>query len=182
MGRLVKQKHGSVEETLSYNTRGWLTGKESTAFKMKLRYESPQVGTTGLYSGNISEWEWQQGTNAAMMYRFSYDDLNRLKGSVYYQRDGGAWSALSGNNAFDESGLTYDKNGNILTLTRTGSVSATQVYAYTGNRLTSLSRGNVTGSYQYDKNGNLVNDIRKNLNLTYNVLNLLSVVNNFNHP
>ncbi|WP_018335902.1 hypothetical protein [Butyricimonas synergistica] len=78
--------------------------------------------------------------------------------------------------------MTYDKNGNILTLTRTGSVSATQVYAYTGNRLTSLSRGNVTGSYLYDKNGNLVNDIRKNLNLTYNVLNLLSVVNNFNHP
>ncbi|WP_270487158.1 RHS repeat domain-containing protein [Butyricimonas synergistica] len=182
VGRLVKQKHGSVEEILSYNMRGWLTGKESTPFKMKLRYESPQVGTTRLYSGNISEWEWQQGTNAAMMYRFSYDDLNRLKGSVHYQRNGNAWSALSGNNAFNESGLTYDKNGNILTLTRTGSVSAAHVYAYTGNRLTSLSRGNVTGSYQYDKNGNLVNDSRKNLNLTYNVLNLLSVVKTGDTP
>ena len=176
VGRLVKQKHGSVEETLSYNTRGWLTGKESTPFKMKLRYESPQVGTTRLYSGNISEWEWQQGANTAMMYHFSYDDLNRLKGSVHYQRSGSAWSALSGNNAFNEGGLTYDKNGNILTLTRTGSAAVTQTYTYTGNQLTGLSRGNVTGSYLYDKNGNLVNDSRKNLNLTYNVLNLLSAV------
>ena len=78
--------------------------------------------------------------------------------------------------------MSYDKNGNILTLTRTGSAAVTQTYTYTGNQLTGLSRGNVTGSYRYDKNGNLVNDIRKNLNLTYNVLNLLSVVNNFNHP
>jgi putative uncharacterized protein (fragment) len=116
------------------------------------------------------------GTNVVMMYRFSYDDLNRLKGSVHYQRDGSDWSALSGNNAFDERGLTYDKNGKILTLTWTGSMSETQVYTYTGNQLRGLLKGGVSVSYQYDKNGNLVNDIRKNLNLTYNVLNLLFVV------
>ncbi|WP_065220600.1 MULTISPECIES: hypothetical protein [Butyricimonas] len=67
------------------------------------------------------------------------------KKCVHYQRNGSPWSALSGSNAFDESGLTYDKNGNILTLTRTGSAAVTQTYTYTGNRLTSLSRGNVTG-------------------------------------
>ncbi|WP_270487165.1 hypothetical protein [Butyricimonas synergistica] len=59
-------------------------------------------------------------------------------------------------------------------------MSVTQVYTY--NQLRGLLKGGVSVSYQYDKNGNLVNDIRKNLNLTYNVLNLLSVVNNFNHP
>ena len=53
-------------------------------------------------------------------------------------------------------------------------MSVTQVYTY--NQLRGLLKGGVSVSYQYDKNGNLVNDIRKNLNLTYNVLNLLSVV------
>ena len=39
------------------------------------------------------------------------------------------------------------------------------------------SHGNVaSGSYGYDKNGNMINDSRRALNLSYNVLNLLSGV------
>lgn len=176
VGRLVNQKYGNVTETLTYNARGWLTAKISTPFKMKLRYESPEGGTSARWNGNISEWEWQQGTNTAMMYGFTYDKVNRLTGSTHYQKSGTSWSALLNNNAFDEKGLTYDKNGNILTLSRTGTLASTQSYTYAGNQLARLSKGSVNGSYLYDKNGNMINDSRKNLNLSYNVLNLLSAV------
>ena len=111
-----------------------------------------------------------------MMYGFTYDGLNRLKGSTHYRKNGSTWEKLPDNTAFDERGLTYDKNGNILTLSRTGALTATQSYTYNGNQLTSLSKNGVAGTYRYDPNGNMINDSRKNLNLSYNVLNLLSTV------
>ena len=190
VGRLVKKKHGTVEETLAYNTRGWLTGKESVPFKMKLRYENPSGGADTCWNGNISEWEWQQGTGAALMYGFAYDGVNRLTGTVQKQKSGTTWLALSG--SYLERGITYDRNGNIKTLQRTanGTTVDDLVYSYTGNQLTGLTEnvrtsptGDVyssgsaaAGSYVYDKNGNLVNDSRRALNLSYNVLNLLSEV------
>ena len=190
VGRLITKRLGSVTETMSYNIRGWLTGKESTPFKMKLRYELPQGGSTARYNGDISEWEWQQGTSAALMYGFTYDGVNRLKETIQKQKSGTSWGILSG--SYLEKGLTYDRNGNIKTLQRTagGNLVDNLVYTCTGNQLTGLTenvRTSPTGdiylpgstaasTYTYDKNGNLTNDGRKALNFTYNVLNLLSEV------
>ncbi len=192
VGRLVKQKHGNVEETMAYNTRGWLTSKESTPFKMKLYYESPVGGNAARWNGNISEWEWQHGTSSATMYGFTYDGVNRLTASTRKQKSGTSWVALTA--GYLERGITYDRNGNIKTLQRTAG-SATMVdnlsYTYTGNQLTTLTenvsgtptgdiyvRGSTaaTGTYIYDKNGNMINDSRRALNFSYNVLNLLSEV------
>ena len=174
VGRLVSRKLGAITETMTYNPRGWLTGKESVPFKMKLRYEKPEGGSTACWNGNISEWEWQQGTNAALMYGFTYDGINRLTETSQKQKSGTSWSLLTGN--YLEKGLTYDRNGNIKTLQRTanGSIIAGMAYTYIGNQLTSLSRNGTIGTYQFDKNGNMINDSRKNLSLSYNVLNLLS--------
>ena len=190
VGRLVSRKLGNTTETLAYNPRGWLTSKESTPFKMKLRYESPVGGGGACWNGNISEWEWQQGTNVALMYGFTYDGVNRLKETTQQQKSGTTWSMLAG--SYLERGLTYDRNDNLKTLQRTagGTLVDNLVYTCTGNQLTSLtenvsstlagdvySRGNVaTGSYTYDKNGNMMNDSRRALNFGYNVLNLLSEV------
>ena len=190
VGRLVSKKQGNTTETLAYNPRGWLTSKESAAFKMKLRYEKPEGKTTSCYNGNISEWEWQQGTNVALMYGFTYDGVNRLKETTQKQKSGTSWSTLPG--SYLEKGLSYDRNGNIKTLQRTaaGTTVDNLVYSYTGNQLTGLtenvsstlagdvySRGSVaSGSYAYDKNGNLTTDSRRALNFGYNVLNLLSEV------
>ena len=192
VGRLIKQKYGNVEETINYNTRGWLTGKESIPFKMKLRYENPEGGTAACWNGNISEWEWQHGTSTALMYGFMYDGVNRLKESVQKRKSGVTWDLLPGN--YLEKGLTYDRNGNIKTLQRTaeGTLVDNLVYSYTGsgNQLTGLTEnvrsvpaGDVyapgsaaTGSYSYDKNGNMISDSRGALNLSYSVLNLLREV------
>ena len=57
--------------------RGWLTGKESTPFRMRLRYAIPEGGSGARWNGSLSEWEWQHGTNAAMMYgSFTQDGGN----------------------------------------------------------------------------------------------------------
>ena len=190
LGRLTGKRYGSTEESLTYNVRGWLTGKESTPFRMCLRYATPEGGSAARWNGSLSEWEWQHGTNAAMMYGLTYDGLNRFTGAVQKQKNGNTWSALSGD--YVEKGLTYDRNGNLLTLQRTagGSVVDNLAYTYTGNQLTGLSEsvrtapsndiyapGNAeSGSYGYDANGNLQNDSRKSLNFSYNFLNLVSEV------
>ena len=190
LGRLTGKRYGSTDESLTYNVRGWLTGKESTPFRMRLRYAIPEGGSGARWNGSLSEWEWQHGTNAAMMYGLTYDGLNRFTGAVQKQKNGNTWSALSGD--YVEKGLTYDRNGNLLTLQRTagGSVVDNLAYTYTGNQLTGLSEsvrtapsndiyapGNAeSGSYGYDANGNLQNDSRKSLNFSYNFLNLVSEV------
>ncbi|WP_292267562.1 DUF6443 domain-containing protein [Butyricimonas sp.] len=190
VGRLMTKQLGNVTETMSYNVRGWLTGKESVPFKMKLRYESPQGGSPARYNGNISEWEWQQGANVALMYGFTYDGVNRLKETTQKQKSGTTWAALTGN--YLEKGITYDRNGNIKTLQRTagGTLVDNLAYSYTGNQLTGLTesvRTSLAGdiylpgstaasTYTYDKNGNMINDGRGALNFCYNVLNLLSEV------
>ena len=68
LGRLTGKRYGNLNESLTYNVRGWLTGKESTPFRMRLRYATPEGGSAARWNGSLSEWEWQYGTNAAMMY------------------------------------------------------------------------------------------------------------------
>ena len=190
VGRLVGKTRGTVTETLAYNARGWLTSKESVPFKMKLRYEIPEGGGVACWNGNISEWEWQQGSNVALMYGFAYDGVNRLLETTQKQKSGTAWSTLSG--SYLERGLSYDRNGNLKTLQRTagGSLVDNLVYTCTGNQLTGLTEnvastlagdvysrgGSASGTYAYDKNGNMINDSRRALDFGYNVLNLLSEV------
>ena len=190
LGRLTGKRYGSTDESLTYNVRGWLTGKESTPFRMCLRYAIPEGGSAARWNGSLSEWEWQHGTNPATQYGFTYDGLNRFTGAVQKQKNGNTWSALSGD--YVEKGLTYDRNGNLLTLQRTagGSVVDNLAYTYTGNQLTGLSESVRTapsndiyapgsaesGSYGYDANGNLLNDSRRSLIIDYNVLNLVSEV------
>ena len=38
--------------------RGWLTEQHSPLFHSSLRYDETTLGTDGLYSGTIAEWEW----------------------------------------------------------------------------------------------------------------------------
>ena len=190
IGQLMSRKLGKVAETMTYNPRGWIIGKESDPFKMKLRHESPLAGADTCWNGTISEWEWQHGTDTVFMYGFVYDGVNRLKETIQKRKSASSW--VNHTKHFLEKNVTYDRNGNIKTLQRTaGGVPVDNLsYTYTGNQLTSLTEsvrtnpgGNIylpgssaVGTYTYDKNGNLINDSRKSLNFTYNLVNLLSEV------
>jgi RHS repeat-associated protein len=146
---------------------------------MTLRYHNPVKSTSSpSYTGNIAEWVWtHKGTgadNTANTYSFAYDYLSRLTDSRRY-----TGTSTTPTNAFSERNLTYDKNGNILTLKRYGTSATTAVddltdATYNGNQLSSIENNGTTRTYDYDSNGNMTTDGLNSLEFNYNYLNLLA--------
>jgi len=193
-------------ETLNYdyNIRGWLTGinkayiSSSSAtnwFGQELGYDNGF--TANQYNGNLSGTRWKSKSNGnARSYAFSYDNLNRLTGADYTQQNTGSTSWTKDQMNFTVSGITYDANGNISSMTQQGMVGNQiapvdqLVYSYAPgtNKLTAVSDNSQTASaglgdfingansgddYSYDLNGNLKKDLNKNINdISYNYLNL----------
>jgi len=159
------------------NIRGWNTeaktqylnhhqdAQNSNMFSYNLSY-----GLGNYTNGNISNILWKRGPQESDRgLSFSYDGANRLLGSF---GEGGYT---------DTENLTYDKNGNILTLDRSGSVADQLVYTMSGNRATGIidNSGNNNGfpaggskQYLFDANGNITTDGSKQATITYNLLNL----------
>ena len=176
-GRLVSKTYGNgVTEMITYNIQGWQTAQNVTRngtalYSSELRYYNPVKSTGALYGGNISEWSSKQSEHPQSTYGFTYDLLNRITHAARYQGASATPQA-----SYTEQGITYDKNGNITTLKRYASAPADDfTYHYTGNLLMSLS-GSINASYTYDANGNMTGDGRKNLQITYNLLNLPEVI------
>ncbi|MBS4040141.1 MAG: RHS repeat-associated core domain-containing protein, partial [Flavobacteriales bacterium] len=138
-----------------------------------------------LYNGNISETIWKTSSdNIHRGYGYEYDKLNRLTNAYFGEN-------YRINNHFDEH-LSYDKNGNILTLNRTGNVDGFEqviddlTYDYIGNQLLKVTEAlianahfgfkdgtNTNEDYRYDDFGNMVRDLNKGINeINYNHLNL----------
>jgi len=138
-----------------------------------------------LYNGNISQTQWRTAStdNTLKSYGYTYDALNRI-----------VW-ALDNLGNYEVSNITYDKMGNILTLTRDGWQDDNGTITYTnmdildyeygpGNQLSKVSdAGNVDYGFKdgtntnddfiYDANGNLEIDRNKGITgVTYNHLNL----------
>ena len=85
-------------------------------FAMELQYNAPNVsGATAQYSGNISAVRWRHNGGSEQSYRYNYDSYSRLTDGLH-----------SGSN--NEQGITYDSNGNITALTRTGIQPAAMTY------------------------------------------------------
>lgn len=89
------------------------------------------------------------------------------------------------NGHFNEKGITYDKNGNILTLQRRNSNTLIDnlTYTYSGNKLNKVTDAsanamgltdgaNLTVEYTYDPVGNMTSDKNKKVTVTYNHFNL----------
>ena len=84
----------------------------------------------------------------------------------------------------------YSFEYDMLNRTSNGILVDSLAYTYSGNQLKKLteniikhqdndiyiSNGILKGEYCYDKNGNMINDSRRALDLSYNVLNLLNEV------
>ena len=192
----VKQRVGIV----------YFNEDQNDLFGMDLAYEEgfDELSGTEQYNGNIAGIRWQVAgaTPAIRGYGFQYDDLNRLMESTFGKQTGTGWS--DDEEKFSESGITYDRNGNILTLLREGvndfhdtygygvMDSLTFIYNDEGNHLTAVndavdnlafenndfddndSKG--YDEYQYDANGNMVYDENKGIEVTYNHLNLPSEI------
>ena len=175
--------------TYSYNIRNWLTGISSTNFSESLfYYNSPNP----CFNGNISRLAWQQAsTSTTRGYDFVYDNMNRLTSATYGESE----SLQTNKNRYNTS-CSYDKNGNILTLTRKGlqdggsyGFNDNLSFTYTGNQVTKVEDAandptyynafnfkdgaSQENEYTYDKNGNMTKDLNKNISsIQYNSLNL----------
>lgn len=67
-----------------------------------------------LLPGIIMANEWAMNTPGSRYgCNYGYDPLDRLTASTFHTRPGGGWQH---DNSFDETGMTYDANGNLLTL------------------------------------------------------------------
>ena len=208
LGRLNQDTLGNNIESLNYNynIRGWLrginqgyiTGGSNHYFGMELNYDygfgTPQ------YNGNIAGIKWKtMGSGIARAYGYLYDNVNRLIAAPFYQNDAGDGTTFvqDGKVDFSVPQISYDQNGNILTMNQKGlevTSSApidqlTYAYSSSSNQLQSVTDaapvdtsyhlgdfqdGNTNGNdYFYDANGNLGKDLNKKIDsIRYNYLNL----------
>src|SRR5579871_2123161 len=217
IGQLRAKYLGNNIDSLiyDYNIRGWLTGinKNYVAgttnhfFGMELGYDKTTSAANGNtyitpeYNGNIEGIAWKSaGSNINRKYDFSYDNASRFLGAAYLQNtSGSSWDKTTID--FSVSNLSYDFNGNILSMTQNGftvggsgaidqltyayqsnSNKLSQVTDAANNPTTLLGDFHYSGSkgsydYLYDGNGNLSIDNNKAIDkINYNYLNLPQLV------
>jgi RHS repeat-associated protein len=220
LGELISKNVGGTDSSgatglqkvdYTYNIRGWLKSINDVTnltqgsnpqdlFAFKINYQDNSL-TGGeytvpqLFNGNISEVFWRTNNdNVLRKYGYNYDDLNRMVNATY-QKPG---SSVVVTNSYNES-LSYDKNGNIYSLERTGeyddsvyqlmidkltytysnsnSNQLVKIFDETNNAKGFLDDSNgfedIDDDFTYDEFGNLLSDTNKGIgSITYNHLNL----------
>ena len=163
---------GGMETTqYDYTLQGWLSSASSATWEETLRYQAPvKSGTDALPGkvGLVTEWVMHQmGTSSGGMangdtYTFSYDKAGRLTGSLRY-----ANGSSSSTYALTERSITYDRSGNLLTLSRYGTSGSTPSeslsFSYTGPK---------RSGWTYDSHGNVTADPKAGVSIAYNVLDM----------
>ncbi|MCG8309084.1 MAG: RHS repeat-associated core domain-containing protein, partial [Cytophagales bacterium] len=189
---------------LTYNLKGWLTkvnngnfdASESEAeqdlFGMGLYYNESVSGysNTARHNGSISAMTWKTDNEKEHLYGYDYNNLDQLASADYVAKTASTWTVDA--RAYDVENLTYDKNGNIKTLTRwtrdgaglRKKIDELTYGSYEGNKLKQVqdaataSGGFTDGAgtadeFSYDGNGNLTADDNAGItSITYNHLDL----------
>ena len=199
LGRLKTKTHHGISGhklTYEYNIRNWLTQISGTLFEQNLYYNTGNGSQC--YNGNIGSMTWKSGEDGIRGYKFTYDNMSRMKNAIY--GEGTSITPPTGKN-FSENVIGYDYNGNITGLQRYGKMSGSTYgkiddlsLTYVGNQLNNVTDaatdplyngafnfvdGNKTSiqEYKYDANGNLEQDYNKKIaNIQYNSLNLPSTL------
>ena len=193
------------------NDGGVTSNDNNDLFGLQLLYDAtdPGLNVTPYYDGRIAgvKWMTKDGSNNKSnerSYVYEYDGVARDKASVYGERLSTASATTAFNlnaDGYDESAVTYDANGNILTLNRNASTEGgsspttidilhytysstlpNQLYTVTDNTgniagFGIQTGGSASGHYAYDANDNVTTDPYKALTITYNVLNKTDKIN-----
>jgi RHS repeat-associated protein len=199
-----------------YNIRGWLTSINNSSLTndgslnndsndimgMELLYNTSipinGIASRQLWNGNIGAIKWKT-TNLVdpakeKIFGFNYDVLNRLSTSTYATKPATTFTGDVGayNNAY-----SYDLNGNIKTLTRSGILGgliktidnlsygytngntlqyvndATAYAQFGGKGLGFVEKTNmIANEYTYDSRGNATQDVNKGIDVTYNHMSM----------
>ena len=193
LGRLQRNRRNgqaNLHTSYTYNLRSWTESISCPLFSETLYYNDarPNQTNTHYYNGNISGMDWNVNGDKKRGYDFSYDNLSRLLHADYLENN-------IRNHNFNTS-YSYDKQGNIVSLMRSGNQNAAYgvidnlTLNYRGNQLIKVedtaSDSNLPASsmdfrngtnqdveYLYDENGNLIKDLNKSIaDIQYNLLNL----------
>jgi RHS repeat-associated protein len=205
LGQLKSKVLGSGIETqnFTYNIMGTLRGinkdyaqaqNNNSWFGEELSYD--YGFTQNQLNGNIAGIKWRsKGDGEQRAYGYTYDAAGRLTKADFTQNNAG-WNTSAGVD-YSVSNLTYDANGNILSMVQKGlklntsSIIDSLVYGYNTNsnqlqyvtdkandansRLGDFKEvnNNATADYAYDGNGNLLSDQNKKItSIVYNFLDL----------
>lgn len=195
--------------TYEYNIHGWLksinkafvntVNSTTNWFGQELSYDYGFV--TNQVNGNIAGAKWKsQSDGISRAYGYTYDKADRLSLADFTQQNTGGGSWMQDQKDFTVNNLSYDANGNIVTMAQKGLVGTSSriidqlkyTYQPGTNKLIAVSDTSVTATaklgdfingtntgddYSYDGNGNLTSDLNKNISaITYNHLNLPKMI------
>jgi YD repeat-containing protein len=139
-GSLASEQTPATTRNFNYDRRGRLVSYDDA-------YLGQTVSYAGYLNGNISS------TN--FIYKGQAAQFANTYSSITYDRLGRLTSAANSDARYHigvPSPLSYDRNGNIISLTRSGGM-VNYTYANGTNKVTDLSNGK---TYKYDLNGNIV--------------------------
>lgn len=181
LGRLTSYSLHNEKETIQYDYHiaGMLSSVSSPRFSYRLEYENTEViDAVARYNGNINAMHWKHENEQERAYLYNYDPFGRLTSASFKENNGLFWNNSTGK--YNVSGLSYDGNGNIKSLKRfdgEGSLKHDFTYHYSNpasrNALSQVTDKGVNSSlYRYDNLGNMVYDGRRDIHISYNILNL----------
>lgn len=121
------------------------TNRERDLFALKLHYELDEIGNTIQKNGNISAMQWNSALSPEVKsYNFEYDQLNRLRYAIYLDHE-----------KYSEY-LSYDLNGNILNLRRSGEMYDREYSAFGQALRTDFG---IIDDLEYEYSGNMIKTI-----------------------
>ena len=176
LGRIERmiQGSGKIDTRYTYDIVGRMTSQQNELFRMTLVTDKPSLsGVQKRFDGQIGQCLWAHaGDGSVSGYAYRYTPLGQLQDARRY-RDGQVQVAT-----YAETGLTYDDNDNILSLTRYGNKRIDNAirYRYDGNRLVATFDNGRTTTYGYDLNGNVISTSENACSYRYNYLNLVEEV------
>ncbi|TWI95611.1 RHS repeat-associated protein [Mucilaginibacter frigoritolerans] len=195
----------SINNSTLSNDNGLTNADSNDLFGMQMLYDQTDsnLGNTPKYNGKLSAVKWmsKDGNNNSSYERafvYSYDAQDRYTGEIYNERPSNSTTstAFTTTHGWDETGISYDLNGNLLSLSRNTGTQGSSTYTnidnltytpdpQTPDRLKTVGDASNnalgfiggTGNYTYDANGNLAVDPYKGISqISYSFLNRTSKI------